>query len=244
MTKIKSDFISWALLIGIIVLLLEVSFFNRGLIFSLLVSIGMVYIGRKWMPRTSGKLLFWVGIIFFSISIFNMMTFKFFLLALLVHLLIQFAKSRKEPERIRPIVKEPNIETKPEGTLIKKKPLFDNVIFGEQRTPEHVYEWNDVNIQTGIGDTVIDLSYTVLPKGETTIIIRKLIGNVTVLIPYDVELSINHSILAGSTNILNYMDEKMYNQTVQIQTPEYDNATHTIKIYTSMMVGDIEVKRV
>ena len=31
--------------------------------------------------------------------------------------------------------------------------------------PMHAYEWNDINIQNGIGNTVIDLSQTILPKG-------------------------------------------------------------------------------
>ncbi|MDQ7862937.1 LiaF-related protein [Peribacillus frigoritolerans] len=37
-------------------------------------------------------------------------------------------------------------------------------MFGHQQTTEHVYEWNSVNVQGGVGDTVIDLSKTILPK--------------------------------------------------------------------------------
>ena len=100
LNKVKSEYVSWIVLLGIIVLLLEFFFFNRGLIFSLLVSIGMIYIGRKWMPKTSGKLLFWFGLIFLIINIFNMMTLKFFLLAILLHFFIQFVQSKRSPAHL------------------------------------------------------------------------------------------------------------------------------------------------
>ena len=64
---------------------------------------------------------------------------------------------------------------------VTSKPLFQNKLFGGQKTPDHEYEWNDINIQTGFGDAVIDLSYTVLPKGESVIFIRNVMGKVTVL---------------------------------------------------------------
>jgi len=231
-------------LIGIIFLLLEVSFFNRGLIFSLLVSTGMMYIGRKRMPLTSGKVLFWGGVLTFFISIVNMMTLKFFLLALLIHLVIQFARSKKNPDRIRPIVKEIVVDPNPKTPIVRKQPLFENVLFGEQRTPEHVYEWNDINIQAGIGDTIIDLSYTVLPKGETVIFVRNFVGNVKVLIPYDIEVNVSHSVMAGTANILGHQDGRVFNQAIHFQTEEYEKAEQKVKIFTSFLVGDLEVKRV
>lgn len=241
--KVKSEYISWILLIGLVVLLLEISFFNRGLVFSLLVAIGMIYIGRKWMPRSSGKLLFWMGLIFLLISIFSMMTFKFFLLAILVHFLIQFAQSKREVKHIKPTIKQPNVILEKEN-VIKRKPLFSNILFGQQKTPEHVYEWSDINIQAGIGDTVIDLSYTVLPKGETVIFIRNFVGNIHVLVPYDVEVSVNHSAVAGSVQIFELQESKVFNQALQVQTPGFEQADQRIKIVTSLLVGDIEVKRV
>lgn len=242
--KVKSDYISWAVLFGIVVLLLEVSFFNRGVIFSLLVAIGMIYVGRKRMPSSTGKLFFWSGIAFFTLSIFNMMTFKFLLLAILIHLIIQFYKSKKNPAIIQPIIKTDNLEKKPDEILVEKKPIFENALFKEQKTPEQVYEWNDINIQTAIGDTTVDLSYTVLPKGETVIFIRNFIGNLQVLIPYDIEVCINHSSIAGTANVFQYEGKKMFNQSVQYQTEGYDKAEQKVKIFTSFLVGDLEVKRV
>lgn len=243
--KMKTDYVSWILLIGIILLLLEISFFNSGLIFSLLISIGCIYLGRKRLPRKSGKLLFWFGAIAFFINVLSMMTFKFFLLAILVHVVIQFIQTKKNPVYIQPVIREQSDSERTQGEgLLQKKPLFENRLMGRQQTPEHVYEWNDVNIQAGIGDTVIDLSYTVLPKGEAIIFIRNLVGNVQILVPYEVEVSVHHSIWMGTAKILNAHHAKVINEVLQFQTPDYETDAQKVKIVTSMIVGDLEVKRI
>lgn len=240
---IKNDYISWIALIGMILLVLEVTFFNEGLIFSLLASGAMIYFGRSLMPKLKGKVLFWGGLFFFLSSVFSMITFRFFLLAVLIYIVYQYAQSKKHPERIAPIFEEPIIET-PIETLVDKQPLFKNKIFGQQGTPQHTYEWDDVNIQTGIGDSVIDLSLTVLPKGETVIFIRKIIGNIHVFVPHDVEVTIRHSSMVGSTRVFDFEEEKVFNQSLYIQTPGYELADRKVKIFTSSVAGNLEVKRI
>ncbi len=239
----KSDYLNVIFLLGIILLIIEVSFFDGGILFSLVISIGCIYIGRKKLPRTFGKILFWFGWISLALTIFSMMTVKFFLLAIFIYVLIQFFQSKKNPAYIKPDIKQ-TVKTSVQEPVLKRKPLFQNLIFGQQKTPEYVYEWNDVNIQSGIGDSIIDLSYTVLPKGESVIYIRNLIGNVQVFVPYEVEVKVSHSVLYGSTTIFENHDLKTYNQALQYQTEQYDNEEYKLKIITSIGVGDLEVKRV
>jgi lia operon protein LiaF len=241
--KINSEYISWIILIGAVILLLEVTFFNQGLIFSLFVSILMVYLGRKSMPKKMGKLLFWGGIFFFIVSIFQMLTFRFLVLAIFIYFVIQFAQSKRVPTIVSPVVSESTSE-KPKEQVIQRKPLFRNILFGQQRTPDHVYEWKDVNIQSGVGDTIIDLSYTVLPKGETVIYIRNFIGNIQIFVPYDYEVSVQHSVLLGTTTVFDFHEAKMLNQVFHLQTPDYENSNQKVKIITSVVLGDIEVKRI
>ena len=124
--KLKSDYLSWIVLIGAFFLLLDVFFFNRGLIFSLIVATGMVYLGRKRMPRKTGKLLFWVGLFFLVVNIINMLAIKFFLLALLCILIVQYANRKKHAKTITPIIKEPVDLKKQSETIIKEQSLFQN----------------------------------------------------------------------------------------------------------------------
>jgi lia operon protein LiaF len=243
LNKLKNDYFSWLFLIGCMLLLLEVLFFNKGLIFSLLVAAGMIYIGRKRLERKMGKIIFWMGILFMAASILGMITFRFLVLAAFIYLIIVFAQTKKQPNLILPIVKEP-AESPNTEEIISRTPLFKNVMFGEQKTPEHTYEWDDINIQTWVGDTVIDLSYTVLPEGETVIFIRNVIGKVQVFIPYDIEVSVHHSVMVGNVDILHFHGSKMFNQNIHVQTADYEKQEQKVKIFTSLMVGDIEVRRI
>ena len=242
--KLKSDYVSWILLIGAFFLLLDVLFFNRGLIFSLIVAAGMIYLGRKRMPKKTGKFLYWAGLFFLVINAFSMLSIRFFLVALLCVLIVQYGSRKQHPTTIHPIIKEPEEVYKEKETIVKEQPLLQNYFFGGPKTPDHVYEWDDVNIQGGMGDTVIDLSYTVLPKGETIIFIRNMIGKVTILIPYDVEVSVNHSAIYGSAKILDFYDAQALNRQVKVETAHYEQADEKVKIFTSTLIGDIEVKRV
>ena len=155
LNKFRTERFSWILLIGVILLLFEMSFYDGGVVFFLFITFGCIYIGRKRLPRTSGKILFWFGVISLSLTILNTMAFRFFLLALLVLVILRFADSKKNPAKVEPQIKH-TLNDGEEPVYIKKSNL-QNVWFGRQQTPDHVYEWNDINIQGGIGDTVIDL---------------------------------------------------------------------------------------
>lgn len=196
------------------------------------------------MPKKTGKILFWMGVFFLFVNIINMLAFRLLIMALLLFYIIQYANKKKEVKSIEPMIKEPEVTFNKKDTIVKEKPMFQNKLFGQQQTPEYVYEWDDVNIQTGIGDTIIDLSNTVLPKGESTIFIRNIIGKITILIPYDVEISVHHSALFGSVQILDINKPSSLNRSIKIQTADYEGALQKVKILTSMIIGDIEVKRV
>lgn len=243
LNKIKDDYLSWLVLIGAILLLLEVFFFNPGLIFSLFVSGSMVYFGRKLLHKVIGKVLFWAGLFFFIGSVIGMLVFRFFIVVVLIYIVFHFAQSKKKPDIIRPIIDEP-APSAGKDLLVESSPLFKNIWFGSQKTPQQAYEWNDINIVAGVGDTVVDFSYTVLPKGEAVIFIRNIVGNIKIYVPYDIEVNIHHTTMAGTADLLEYHQDRAINQQVKVKTPGYDQAEQKIKIFTSMLVGDIEVKRI
>ena len=60
----KKDYPGWLVVIGVVVLLLDILFFNSGLIFSLFFSGAMIYFGRKKAGKKSGKFLVYAGIVF------------------------------------------------------------------------------------------------------------------------------------------------------------------------------------
>lgn len=244
--QMKTDYISWISLIGIILLFLEITLFDGGLIFSLALTIGFMYFGRKSYSRKLGKILFWIGLFGTIITVLNMMIFKFFIVAILVYIVVVFYQSKQNPELIKPFLTEPKelqdgLEKEP---LVKAGHLLQNKWFGRQNTSDHIYEWDDINIQGGVGDTIVDLSNTILPKGEAVISIRHFIGNVQIFIPYDIEVSIHHSVVAGRADIFHHQENKVFNQILSYQTADYQHAGQKVKIITSLITGDLEVKRI
>nr|WP_263323200.1 cell wall-active antibiotics response protein LiaF [Neobacillus sp. Marseille-Q6967] len=239
----KNDYTSWLVIIGVVVLLLEILFFNSGLIFSLLFSGGLIYLGRKKAGKKTGKFLFFAGIAFLLISVFSMLTFRFLLLAILLHFIINYFHTKKDPNKIAVQLKETEHVQQTE-TLIQTKPLIENIFLGQQKTPENVYEWNDINIQSGIGDTMIDLSNTVLPEGETVIFIRNVFGNIQIQVPYEIEVSVHHSSIIGSTAVFENHQSQVFNQNLHYKTAGYDQSGQKVKIFTSLLVGNLEVSRI
>ncbi|MCT8136901.1 cell wall-active antibiotics response protein [Anaerobacillus sp. CMMVII] len=237
----KTDYISWTILIGLLLLVVEITFFNKGLVFSIIFAGFLLYFGGKRLYSSIGKLIFGLGCLVLFFTATDMIVFKFFIFAVIAYVLIYFYKSKNRPLLIQPVVKE----TDDRGTkLIKSEQMFKNVFYGRQKTPEEIYEWHDVNIQTGIGDTRIDLSNTVLPKGESVISIRNFIGNIQILVPYDIEVSVSHSVLTGTTVIFDEANDRLFNQSLVYRTDHYDLAIRKIKIMTSMGIGRLEVKRI
>ncbi|WP_249292113.1 cell wall-active antibiotics response protein LiaF [Metabacillus flavus] len=240
--KLKTETINLFLLIGIALLVLEFTFHDGGYVFFLVITIGCIYFGRKKMPRSKGKFLFWFGMIFFTLTLLNTLAFKFLILAMLGYAIFQYVQSQKKPQMIKP-ESAIRLDKDPVEGIVMEKPLLSNILFGRQQTPKDIYEWQDINIQTGIGDTVIDLSNTVLPKEEAVIFIRGFIGNVQIYIPYELEVSLKHSVMAGAVNVLDYKESRKMNKTIFLETEAYKDAKEKLKICTSLLVGDIEVRR-
>ncbi|WP_409290763.1 cell wall-active antibiotics response protein LiaF [Peribacillus sp. SCS-37] len=242
LNKLNTGHINLLIWLSVFLIFIELLFFHSGLVFSLMLSILFIYIGKKRYTRTYGKILFWLGVFSLAAAVFRMFAAKFFILALIAYFFILYQQSKKEPRKIRPIVLE-KTEVQTEA-LIKKESLLQNRFYGSRSVGEHVYEWNDINIQGAFGDTEIDLSYTVLPKGQSVIFIRHIIGNVRILVPYDMEISVSHSAVIGSARILDEWEPRVFSKNLSYQTAGYDEAGLKVKIMTSFFSGDLEVKRI
>lgn len=239
--RLSTNTINWILIIGVILLIVEISFFNGGLVFSVLFSSFITYIGWKKYKKLWAKILFWIGMVSLVITVLNMIAVRFLFFVGIFLFIKHYTQSKKEPEIIVPYFGDNEGQNKHEK-LIHVEPLIQQRFFGDLKTSECIYEWRDINIHGGFGDRIIDLSNTVLPN-EAIISIRHFIGNIKIYIPYEVEVSIAHSSLIGRANLLGEHDVKLINQTISCRTEEYTSKKPRVKIITSIWSGDIEVKR-
>ncbi|TFJ91811.1 cell wall-active antibiotics response protein LiaF [Lentibacillus salicampi] len=239
--RLSTDTFNWILIIGVILFVIEIAFFHGGAIVSALFSTAFVYVGWKNFTQLWGKILFWLGVVGLIFAILNMLAVRFLILAAIVIFLINYSKSKQEAEHIHPELTRDVVNA---DEVIHVKPLFDHKIFGDQHTADTSYQWRDINIHGVFGDRIIDLSNTVLPNDTSVISIRHVVGNIIIYVPYEVEISVHHSSIFGRAHILGKHHRKLMNQSLLYQTENYDTTLPRVKIVTSLLSGDIEVKRI
>lgn len=239
--RLSTDTFNWILIVGVVLFVIEVAFFHGGMIVSAIFSGFLVYTGWKKFTQLWGKILFWLGVVGLVFAILNMLAVRFLILAAIVIFFINYSKSKQKAEGISPELPHDVVNV---DEVIQLKPLFDHTIFGDRHTSDTSYQWRDVNIHGAFGDRIIDLSNTVLPNDTAVISMRHVIGNLIIFVPYEVEVSVHHSSIFGRAHVLGKHHWKLMNQSLLYQTENYDTTFPRVKIVTSLLSGDIEVKRI
>ena|SRR5699024_10275533 len=241
--RLSTDTLNWIIIIGVILFVIEIAFFHGGMIVAALFSGVFIYVGWKNYVQLWGKVLFWLGVVGLILSILNMLAVRFLIIAAIVLFLMNYYKSKQEKDVDTPDL--PGYDEVITDPVIEIEPLFTHKILGDEKTDDISYQWRDVNIHGVFGDRIIDLSNTVLPNDTAIISIRHVIGNITIYIPYEVEVSIHHSSVFGRAHIFGEHHWNLMNQSFHYQTAAYNHTKQPrVKIVTSLLSGDIEVKRI
>ncbi|APB30953.1 MULTISPECIES: cell wall-active antibiotics response protein LiaF [Vagococcus] len=120
---------------------------------------------------------------------------------------------------------------------------FKRSWIGSQRLGSDTYEWDDINFSLMIGDTIIDLGNTLLPKEDNVVIIRKVFGRTRILVPTGIGILLEHSSMRGAV----HFDQEVYhlnNESLKLYSEDYDDSTRRLKVITNTLFGDLEVIRV
>lgn len=235
--RFDKKIIQYVTLAILVIFLIEFIFLDSNHIIWLIICGVISYFAWQKYYREEYRVLFWAGIIGIGIVFLNTIFFRVLIVIPIVWLAIylyQYFSKPKDDTVPQKFGNEP---------LVEEEILYANQWFGKQEFGKKPYLWQDINTQTLFGETVIDLTQTVLPKGEPIILLRHLAGTIKIIIPYDVEVSIHHSVLIGSVDIFGYGDDQITNRVIHYQTENYNQAHQRIKIYTTMLAGKIEVSR-
>lgn len=101
-------------------------------------------------------------------------------------------------------------------------------------------EWDDVNLVYFGGNNIIDLGNTLIPLQETTIVIRKVWGRTRIIIPNDIGLKLNCSLLSGSI-IFEMQRYSLTSENFRWMSPDYAKSSRKINLIISVVFGDVEV---
>ncbi|MCO7175296.1 cell wall-active antibiotics response protein LiaF [Sporolactobacillus kofuensis] len=240
--QLKKDQYSWLIIVCLLLVVIQTTFDGWGFLFPAVLFSALLYYGRKNKPKKKGKILFWIGLIGLGFTILNLLVFKLIIIALFICFLIDFIQRKKHPRQIVPDFEHPSAPGDEQINILPT--LLKNKWFGHQETPHEDYEWRDITIQTGAGDTIIDLSHTILPKRESIIFIRHLAGRIKILVPYDVDVCLHYSVVLGQLDFFDHHEHQLVHEVRALQTSRYAEADQKVKIMISSLAGGLEVRRI
>ncbi|WP_028400409.1 cell wall-active antibiotics response protein LiaF [Ectobacillus panaciterrae] len=207
---------------------------------ALVFSVVLIMLGhhlRKKGKKVRGNVFFLIGVFTLIANIFSSVAFQLVFVTILIYIGYGLITSGQRPSVLRPELQE-NDQGK---RIVQCQPFLKNLFVGNYRVADSIYELHDINIRYGLGDVKIDLTTAMIPEGETVIIIHGIVGNIRLYVPYDIEVSLNHSVLAGNISMLGH-EEKGFNKNTLLMTEAYASAPRRIKIISSLLIGDTEVR--
>ncbi len=93
-----------------------------------------------------------------------------------------------------------------------------------------------------IGDLRLDLSQVHLEDGETPFELNALIGDITVLVPTDLAVSVVAEVTVGDIRIFRQTADGI-GRRLTYETPGYDAAPRKVRIMAHLLIGDITVQQ-
>ena len=104
-------------------------------------------------------------------------------------------------------------------------------------------QYRDINILRLAGKDTLHLDEVIVVNHDNVIVMRKMFGNTKIILPVDVELSLQVNTLYGELRLFSQPPRKLRNETISIETPNYKSSHRTVKVVLAGLVGDVEVVR-
>lgn len=234
------------IILGILALLIFYESFSDSFTL-LLMTVGIVSLFlRNSMGEKNENTLLLIGVSSIGLALLLSRFILIFIILLVIFLMGQFPEiyqtARKGLKKQRDASKSTEfIMVKFDDVEKDTAKLERNRWFGnDNRTTDDIYSWSDINFTKLMGNTIFDLGNTILPKDQNIIIIRKGFGSTKILVPDEVAISLDVSILAGGLKIgKEYISMK--NETFKWQSERYDTTARKIKLVANVLVGEVEV---
>lgn len=127
-------------------------------------------------------------------------------------------------------------KVQPGDDFIQKQTLIDSI-----RPGKEPWVLKDSSIWFIIGEAHLDLSYAILEKKETTLVLQGIIGDVRLIVPEEIGVSIEASVTIGQISSPLEKESGVINK-LNWRSPNYETREHQVKLIVSYIVGDIDVR--
>lgn len=105
------------------------------------------------------------------------------------------------------------------------------------------YDFDDINIIRFFGTDVIDLTQVIVSGRENVVILQKLYGPTTILVPIDISVKLNISAIYSSVTFFDEDEYDLRYESLTLQGAEYKHAHRTLKLILNVGAGPVEVRR-
>lgn len=233
--KSEREILEIIIIIGLVLFVIDFIFLEPGSLFLLALAGAGLFIGWRSFQTSTGKIIFWSGVFFLFITVLNTFAVRFFIVSLAIYYGWKWYQQNKQKDNTYIPSSIDPIDSFSEETKTEQNHWFGRVEFGEEP-----YTWEDLNIQSVVGELVIDLNNTMLPSEDAVIVCRHVVGTIRIIVPYDIDVKIDHSMLYGDVQIFEKIEKSVFNRRFQYET---NDSPLRVKIYSQMLAGKLEVVR-
>jgi lia operon protein LiaF len=106
-----------------------------------------------------------------------------------------------------------------------------------------VWEVRDEELWVGIGDVELDMTRASIPLGETKLRVFGFVGNLEVLAPEEVGISISSTAVVTDGKVLGQKQER-FASTLHIASDDYETAERKVRIEVTRFATSLKVRRV
>ncbi len=119
----------------------------------------------------------------------------------------------------------------------KKQNVLESLKWNKEQ-----WELRDMSITNVIGEIRMDFSLAVIEEKETTVVLQGVVGDVDIIIPEDIGVAINASVLIGQIDIGREKEAGLGNKLVW-RSPDYDECEYKVNLEISYAFGDVKIRR-
>ncbi|MDF2723768.1 MAG: rane protein [Paenibacillus sp.] len=105
------------------------------------------------------------------------------------------------------------------------------------------WELKNTSMWNVVGEIYMDLSLVMLDQQETTVVLQGVFGDVDIIVPEYLGVSVNASALIGKIHADTEKETGLVNKLIW-QSPNYESCDQKVKLVISYLVGDIDIKSV
>lgn len=133
-------------------------------------------------------------------------------------------------------------ESSKKNLTLSEQTVKYSKVFGDVKLRLDNQDFNGGSISATIGDIDIDLSQSNIKSGEKNLSLNGVIGEISVILPKTLKVSVKANVTVGDVKILDTADDGFFiNRTYQSEG--YETAKKKLYISVSQVIGDIEIRR-